>query len=443
MSIDQCAPGKIKIDLRTVGHTDAKSDPGDAFDFQLPCVTVFNRLLRLFLAVPAMLILIIIAIVNVRLGYQPELIIDKGDTIQHELVKELRGLKSALSGNADLEMQTIYPEGYVFLNSIYALAWSSFLRHNEHHKYFDEGYAEIQKAWLKINSEEGRSPFSADLLLPYGSFYNGWSSYVLASKLRLEIATLRNDQEVQHFKQQCNGIAQAIQRETYPSSYHEGAWPADVTLCVASLSLHDQLFEPKYEDVIEKWLSEVNERLDSDGMIPHSVHPGNGKPKENARGSSMALMLIFLYDIDVQFAQGQFLLFKENFIDTVVGLTGVREYPKGYSGTGDIDSGPVIFGFGGAATIVGMQTLSLFGEHNASLNIRNAVEAIAFPMESEHDKEYFFGAVPMADAFIAWSHSRVRSPAREIVFVEFRLWSVILFAVLAVLFWMVISKLRS
>src|SRR5688500_11200864 len=143
-------------------------------------------------------------------------------------------------------MQKIYPEGFVFLNSIYALAWSSFLSHEDHGRYFKEGYAEIQKAWLKIDSHEGRSPFSPDLLLPYGSFYKGWSSYVLASKLRMEIPVLRNGQEVQHFKQQCNAIARAIQRETYPESYHEGAWPADVMLCVAALSMHDQLFEPEY-----------------------------------------------------------------------------------------------------------------------------------------------------------------------------------------------------
>jgi hypothetical protein len=403
---------------------------------------VFERLLRLVLAVPTMFILIIIVIVNVRLAYQPEVIIGKSDTIQYELLKELRGLKSALKGNADLEMQNTYPEGYVFLNAIYALAWSSFLSHDDHNRYFNEGHAEIRKAWLKINSHEGRSQFSEDLLLPYGSFYNGWSSYVLASKLRLENEGMRNAHEVQHFKQQCKRIAQTLQHETYPLSYHEGAWPADVMLCVASLSMHDQLFDPEYNGVIEMWLNEVKKRLDGDGMIPHSVHSDNGKPKENARGSSMALTLIFLSDIDYPFAQDQSRLFNENFVDTLVGLTAVREYPKGHAGTGDIDSGPVILGFGGAATIVGMQTLSLFGEHEASLKIRNAVEAMAFPLESDQSKEYFLGTLPMADAFIAWSHSQMNTPAQEISFFAFRSYSMFVFALLAVLCWAVYLKAK-
>ena len=157
----------------------------------------------------------------------------------------------------------------------------------------------------------------------------------------------------------------------------------------------------------------------------------------------MSLMLIFLNDIDSHFAQCQFRPFTENFVDTLFGLTGIREYPKGQSGDGDIDSGPVIFGFGGAATIVGMQTLSLFGDHHTSLKIRNAVEAMAFPLESEHDKGYFFGVLPIADAFITWSHSRMRIPVQEISFVGFRLYSILLFAVLTILFWIAISKQRS
>jgi hypothetical protein len=66
----------------------------------------------------------------------------------------------------------------------------------------------------------------------------------------------------------------------------------------------------------------------------------------------MALMLIFLKTFDEQFARDQFVLFKENFVDSEFGLVGVREYPKGTSGDSDIDSGPVIMNFGAAATIV-------------------------------------------------------------------------------------------
>ena len=57
---------------------------------------------------------------------------------------------------------------------------------------------------------------------------------------------------------------------------------------------------------------------------------------------------------------------------------------------GDVDSGPILFGFGGAATIVGMQTLFLYGEYELSVKIRNTIEALSFPFVNGNEKKYFF-----------------------------------------------------
>lgn len=398
-----------------------------------------NRILKVAFASPLLFIMFLIVVINVKLNYKPDVTANTGDTINYDLLKGLRGLKRALNANADTDMQQIYPEGYMFLNAIYALAWSNFLQEDKNKAFADEGRTELEKAWSKTSSATAKAPFDEELSLPYGAFYNGWSSYVLGAKLRLEAATMRNEKEVDQFKHQCAEISKAIREGIYPVSYYGGAWPADVVLCIAALSMHDKLFEPEYGDVIEYWLDAVKKSLDIRGLIPHSVHPGNTSVLEGARGSSQALMLIFLRDIDPSFAKEQFELFKANFIDTTLGLTGVREYPKGESGTGDIDSGPVIFGFGGAATIVGMQTLSLYGEHELSLRIRNAVEALAFSHEGDHEKDYFFGLLPIADAFITWSHSNMNSTEVDISFTRFRIYSFIAFISLSIFFWILIS----
>jgi hypothetical protein len=403
---------------------------------------VLNRIFAFVLALPLLLVMVVIVMINISLNYEPELTVSKGDTIDCSILKELTGLKGALDNRADAEMQNIYPEGYVFLNSVYALAWLAFLDNEQHAQYLDAGLSEIEKAWLKINSSTGKAPFNEDLSLPYGAFYNGWSTYVLGSKLMLENNDQRREDEVAQFRQQCEWIAAAIQKQTFPPSYYGGTWPTDVVLCVASLALYDKVFETRYKDVIAEWVSQVRTHLDENGMIPHSISSGKGKVKENARGSSMSLMLIFLHEINPQFAQEQFVIFKENFIHSKLGLTGVREYPKGQFGTGDVDSGPVILGFGGAATIVGMQTLSLFGEHTTSLKIRNTVEAMAFPMIGENDKVYFFGLLPIADAFICWSHGSMISSNNEISFLQFRLYSGLIFILLATFFWILIRKKR-
>ncbi|MEJ7646096.1 MAG: hypothetical protein WKF87_15990 [Chryseolinea sp.] len=402
---------------------------------------MFIKFFRYVIAVVLAIIIISIVVINLKIHYQPEHIIERGNSVQYELVRELRGLKRALNENADVEMQKIYPEGYVFLNATYALAWSSFLSHQGHQNYLEEGHTEISKAWDKINSETGKSHFTRNLPLPYGSFYNGWSSYVLACKLRLEMAQDRSDREILQFKQQCNKISDALQQTTYPESYDGAAWPADVMVCVASLCLHDQLFEPQYKNVVRKWLPEVMKRLDNHGMIPHSVHPHNGMPDENSRGSSMSLILIFLHNIDNQFVQEQFLLFKESFVADLSGLTGILEYAKRNSGRGDIDSGPVFLGFGSAATIVGMQTLSIFGAHESALKVRNAVEAFSLPVQREDYKHHFFGKLPIADAFITWSHSGMKDEMHPpISFVAFHLFSLMIVALLSLVFWIFFPK---
>lgn len=155
----------------------------------------------------------------------------------------------------------------------------------------------------------------------------------------------------------------------------------------------------------------------------------------------MALMLIFLRDIDFQFAQDQFRLFNKNFVDSQFGLTGIREYATGQSGNGDIDSGPVILGFGGAATIVGMQTLSLYGEDESGLKVRNAVEAFGIPIQREAHKQYLGGKLPIADAFIAWGHSRMKNKiTHRPLFLRLHIISLLVVALISVLFWKIISN---
>ena len=355
---------------------------------------------------PVIVVLLVLLFVNVNLYYTPETTFVAPDSLRADLLKELRGLKSALQDNADIKMQRLYPEGYLFMNATYGLAWSNFMAGlNNDSDYFKEGTAELQKTWNKIDSDLARSPFNEELPLRYGAFYTGWSAYFLGRKLSLEHPTKRNKAEVTYFQQQCDSIAAAVKERIYPVSYYGRAWPADVMLCMAALSCHDKLFEPRYTDVRKEWLDKVKNNLDAHGLIPHAASPLNGKPIESARGSSQSLMLIFLREIDEPFAQQQFSIFRENFVDSRLGLTGIREYPKDEFGIGDVDSGPVLLQMGSAATLVGMQTLYLYGDVESSVQMRNVIEALAFPFETDDRKTYLFGLLPMAHAFIAWSHS--------------------------------------
>lgn len=100
-----------------------------------------RKLLKITILIPALIILITIVIINARIYYHPEIRIVGQDTINTDVLKELRGLKSALDNNADLEMQEIYPEGYLFINALCGLTWCNFIRDHPDAEFFHEGLA--------------------------------------------------------------------------------------------------------------------------------------------------------------------------------------------------------------------------------------------------------------------------------------------------------------
>jgi hypothetical protein len=115
-------------------------------------------------------------------------------------------------------------------------------------------------------------------------------------------------------------------------------------------------------------------------------------------------MLAILPEIDSAYAWQQFTLYKKHFTDYRLGLPGVREFPKGVIGLADVDSGPVLFQIGGAASIVGRRTMQQYGETTLAVGLRNSIEAFGIPWTQDGQKAYLRGVLPIADAFIAWSN---------------------------------------
>jgi hypothetical protein len=237
--------------------------------------------------------------------------------------------------------------------------------------------------------------------LPYGAFYNGWSSYLLGKKLSIELPAKRDSAELELFHTSCERISKAISENPFPQSYYGSSWPVDAMLCVAALALHDKLFQPEYNTVIDQWWQQVNLHLDPSGLIPHKVHPTTGVPLENARGSSQSLMQCFLPEI-VNEANG-FETYRNLFLNDFAGLYGILEYPRGTNGEGDVDSGPIIMGMGGAGTIVGIRAMYENGDLEHYQALRNSAEALALPTSNKGRKKYLFGKLPIVDAFLVWA----------------------------------------
>jgi hypothetical protein len=362
---------------------------------------------RLILKIAALLLIGFVLYVNARLYDLPVCDPAEGGALNVDVVKQLQFLKRQLhEGGAAEAMQQQYPEGFVFSHALYALAWcdvTAVCRPESVRR--QEGLREIAFSMDALDAPAGKQVFSRELPLPYGAFYRGWTSYVRGKYLSLLPVDSRDTLVVQRFKADCREIAAAIiaHKQPYLESYADAAWPADNILCLAALSLHDRLFEPAFQELRKVWLERIRSALVAPNqMIPHAFDVQQNAPDGGVRGSSQSLMLCFLPEIDSAFSEAQYQRFRSQFVGYQLGMPGVREYPKGDFGLGDIDSGPVLFGMGGAASVVGIRAAAQHRDWELAMPLYAGVNALLMPTTNGQEKKYLLGTLPVLDAFMAW-----------------------------------------
>ena len=135
--------------------------------------------------------------------------------------------------------------------------------------------------------------------------------------------------------------------ETYP---HE-AYPTDVAACAGAIALHARVTAKDHSAVLAHWKKAVRRYQihQPSGYVYQRMDARTGKPKDAPRGSGTALGAYFAGFAD----RGIREQLAKSVMDHVVTFSGfgaVREYAKGFSGKGDVDSGPVLFGVSVAAT---------------------------------------------------------------------------------------------
>ncbi|NET36926.1 MAG: hypothetical protein F6K19_33680 [Cyanothece sp. SIO1E1] len=211
---------------------------------------VLLYLLKAFLLLPVLFLLLL----NAKAYYTPPCQVEPGSAWNTATIAQLQYLRQQLEGGAAAEMQAIYPEGAVFTYALYGLAWADVLSHSsQNQKHYEMGLDALDRTMEFLLSEEARQPFSPELALTYGAFYQGWTSYLLGRKIQLTPPSDYDSVSVQVFKEKCQRITSAFTASDRPylSSYSNGSWPADNLLCLAALVLHDQLFPPIYQSVID------------------------------------------------------------------------------------------------------------------------------------------------------------------------------------------------
>lgn len=358
----------------------------------------------------AAVIVVPLALTNVR-THSP------GD--RDSVCAQLRFLEGALAHGAAERMQELFPEGFVFTWALYGLSCAQAARQ------LDGGVDdrshllnEAARAVDMIRSERARAAFDPEMAPRYGAFYASWSLYVLAEYARAVGPANMSPRLATALATDADAFAAELHKSSSPflASYPSRAWPADVAVGVAALGICDQILEPRYANTIAEWVGQVRSRLDP-GLhaISHSANPVDGTPWSGVRGSSLALMSRVLVDADPDFAREQYAILRDHFVDRRLGFPGIREYPLGAGGEGDVDSGPLLLGFSGPAVVVGAAAAQVHGDVALARALRSTVEAVGVPVQWRRTRRYGGGLVPIGDAFIAWAWSSPRRSSSSLM----------------------------
>ena len=311
---------------------------------------------------------------------------------------QLASLAEGLEERAD-GMQRLFPEGRVFTLALYGAAWVNIGRHPRDPAEQTRARAECNHALKLLEAPASLRAFGPAGGLPHGMFYEAWTNRVRAGCLLLDPTPLAS-RALPELAESCDRLSAALAEQgPFVDSYPGRAWPADSVVGVSSLPLCAKWLGPRYQSAASDWLTAVQSRLDPEtGLLPHTAD------SSAARGSSSALMIAFLPDVDAAFARRQYLAFRQHYSSRLLGLLpSFDEYPDDRLGPGDIDSGPLVFGVSAPATVVGIAAARSNHDLDYALALRSAAEAIGLGIEREGQRSYGFGVLPVGEAFLAWA----------------------------------------
>ncbi len=363
----------------------------------------------------AILVSIFLITLNLRL-YHPGNESYSPPNLGADVIAQLRFIRSALDRGAGEQMQQLFPEGYFFTYVLYGLSWVEVgKRESPDSPLHQQALSEARWAWSKLDSAQGKAVFSKALDPPHGVFYLGWRSWLLGGILSHQPTEQRNPAEVAAFSVDCAALATAFDRNTHPflQAYPGAAWPVDSTVAVATLKLHDTLFEPRFEPTIQRWLKQIPNYLDpATDLLSHQVSADEGHLLDGARGTSQSLITRFLSEIDAQIGAQHYRRFRDQLVRPFLGVPGVLEFPGDTShvllSSGDVDSGPLLYGFSASATINLVGAAQVNGDAEIADALIPASEAVSLPLTWRGEKRYIFGMLPVSDAFVVWNKSSSR-----------------------------------
>jgi hypothetical protein len=147
--------------------------------------------------------------------------------------------------------------------------------------------------------------------------------------------------------------------ETYPGEIY----PVDNCTVLSSISLNARAKGESPPEIVDRCLVYWRQAyVDPENGLLIQAISGAGDAFDSPRGSGSAFGAYFLAYADLDFSAALYEATRKQLLGNVLGFGAMREYPEGYHGNGDIDSGPLVFGYSISATGFSLGAARIHGD---------------------------------------------------------------------------------
>jgi len=185
--------------------------------------------------------------------------------------------------------------------------------------------------------------------------------------------------------------------ETYPNEMY----PVDNSAVIGSIGLYDRATGADHSDLLMRCEKKLRSNYidNASGLMIQAVNSDTGVAVDQPRGSGTALGLYFLSFSHPKLAAELWQVMATKQKGHVLNFGMMREYPPGVSGWGDVDSGPVIFGYGVSPSGFALAGARIFGDEDTFRALYATTVLFGGPGEAGDRHGYLVGG-PIGDTIL-------------------------------------------
>lgn len=228
--------------------------------------------------------------------------------------------------------------------------------------------------------------------------YLGYASVVYAMHRRLKPASKYAARE--------EAILAALEKRVLSSpvgfveTYPDETYPVDNAAAMAALALHARATGRRPSVAVEVLGQALRRAIDPQTKLLHQSVNADASMRDTPRASGTALAAYLVSYADRELSEQLFVALEKGQFRTVLGFGAMMEHPvTKKDGKSDIDSGPVVLGFGVSATGFALGASRAHGDRETFTALYATAHLFGAPFDEDGVRTYTTGG-PIGDAIL-------------------------------------------